>query len=213
MNKFLLPTSRKVCPLFKHFAQLGSHFSYKLLRCVSFCPDGSRFAQNTTNNLCSYSAGTHPFLGYVSTQNTPKPTQKHPFSWPELESGQNEIQSGQFGKSALDLGEKIQSSIVESLFPSRIGSLFLSIVGSLSHSRLGLCFNTLLGLFFAFLLGLCFAPLLALCFAPVLGHCFTVIHCSVGSLFYCCCLLVFTLFLASSFCSIFGSLFHSIFGS
>ena len=31
-----------------------------------------------------YSAVTHPFWG-------PKPTPKHPFSWPELESGQNEL--------------------------------------------------------------------------------------------------------------------------
>ena len=38
-----------------------------------------------------YSAVTHTFLGYVQTQNTPKPTSKQPFSWPELESGQNEL--------------------------------------------------------------------------------------------------------------------------
>ena len=37
---------------------------------------------------------THPFSRYVRTQNTPKPTPKHPFSWPELESGQNELPSG-----------------------------------------------------------------------------------------------------------------------
>ena len=36
-------------------------------------------------------------MGYVNTPNTPKPTQKHPFSWPELESRQNELQSRQFG--------------------------------------------------------------------------------------------------------------------
>ena len=44
-----------------------------------------------------YSATTHPFQGYVYTQNTPKSTSKRPFSWPELESRQNELQSGQFG--------------------------------------------------------------------------------------------------------------------
>ena len=38
-----------------------------------------------------YSAVTHPFLGYVPTQNTPNPTPKHPFSWPEHESRQNEL--------------------------------------------------------------------------------------------------------------------------
>ena len=29
--------------------------------------------------------------------NTPKPTPKHPLSWPELESGKNELPSGQPG--------------------------------------------------------------------------------------------------------------------
>ena len=42
-----------------------------------------------------YSAVTHPFRGYVYTQNTPIPTSKHPFSWPELESGQNKLPTGQ----------------------------------------------------------------------------------------------------------------------
>ena len=37
----------------------------------------------------------HPFLGYVHTQNTPKPTPKHPFSCPGLENGQNKLSSGQ----------------------------------------------------------------------------------------------------------------------
>ena len=37
-----------------------------------------------------YSTVTHPFQGYVHTQNTPNPTPEHSFSWPELESGQNE---------------------------------------------------------------------------------------------------------------------------
>ena len=44
-----------------------------------------------------YSAVTDPFGGYVRTQNTPNPTPKHPFSWPEVESGQNELLSGQNG--------------------------------------------------------------------------------------------------------------------
>ena len=42
-----------------------------------------------------YSAVTHSFWGYVCTQNTTNPTPKHLFSWPELESGQNEVLSGQ----------------------------------------------------------------------------------------------------------------------
>ena len=61
---------------------------------------GSHFAQNTTvlppPSLVPYSSATQPFRGYVHTQNSPKPTPKHPFSWPELESGQNELLSGQF---------------------------------------------------------------------------------------------------------------------
>ena len=44
-----------------------------------------------------YSAVTHTFLGYIRTQNTPHPTPTHPFSWPELKSGQNERLSGQVG--------------------------------------------------------------------------------------------------------------------
>ena len=53
--------------------------------------------------LCS--AVTHPFRGYVRTQNTPNPTPKHPFSWPEPESGQNELPSWQPGPQ---LGKKIE---------------------------------------------------------------------------------------------------------
>ena len=63
---------------------------------------GSHLAQDTS---VLYLAVTHPFLGYVHTQNTPKPTPKHPFSWPELESGQNELPSGQFG---IQLGKMIE---------------------------------------------------------------------------------------------------------
>ena len=47
------------------------------------------------SSLVLYSAVTRSFRGYVRTQNTPKPTPKHSFSWPELESRQNELQSGQ----------------------------------------------------------------------------------------------------------------------
>ena len=43
-----------------------------------------------------YSAVTHSFWGYVRTQDTPNPTPKHPFAWPELESEQN-LPSGQPG--------------------------------------------------------------------------------------------------------------------
>ena len=38
--------------------------------------------------------------------NTPKPTPKHPLFCPELESGQNELQSGQFGPQLGKMFEK-----------------------------------------------------------------------------------------------------------
>ena len=53
-----------------------------------------------------YSAATQPFRGYVRTQNTPKPNPKYPFSLPELESGQNELQPGQPGPQLGKMFEK-----------------------------------------------------------------------------------------------------------
>ena len=53
-----------------------------------------------------YSAVTHPFQGYVHTQNTPSPTPKQPFSWPELERGQNELQFGKIGSQLGKMFEK-----------------------------------------------------------------------------------------------------------
>ena len=48
----------------------------------------------TQPSLCGV---THPFWGYPCTKIIPKSTPKHPVSEPELESGQNELQSGQPG--------------------------------------------------------------------------------------------------------------------
>ena len=73
------------CPLFMHIAQMGSHlprWGLILLRIKPLTP-------------VLYSAVNHFFLGYVHAQNTPNPTPKQPFSWPELESGQNELPSVQ----------------------------------------------------------------------------------------------------------------------
>ena len=78
-SRALLPTFCTYCPDGFHFAHMGSHF-----------------AQNTIQTPVLYSAVTHPFQGYASTQNTPKPTIKHPCSWPELERGQNELSSGMY---------------------------------------------------------------------------------------------------------------------
>ena len=62
-----------------------------------FSQMGSHFAQNSIPAPVLYSAVTNLFQGYVLTHNTPKPTPKQTFSWPELESGQNELLSVQFG--------------------------------------------------------------------------------------------------------------------
>ena len=53
-----------------------------------------------------YSSVTHPFLGFVHTQNTPKTTPKQPFSLTELECVQNQLQSGQFGPQLGKMFEK-----------------------------------------------------------------------------------------------------------
>ena len=79
-----IPHSRALlhtnCPDVSHFAQMESYF-----------------AQNTTPNPCSLLHRHTPFQGYVRTQNTPNPAQKHPFSWPEFECWQNELPSGRPG--------------------------------------------------------------------------------------------------------------------
>ena len=65
----------------------------------------SHFAQNTTINPCSLLSSHKPLLE-MCTQNIPNLTPKHPFSWPELESGQNELPSGQTGPN---LGKYLKS--------------------------------------------------------------------------------------------------------
>ena len=69
----------------------------------------SHFAHNATPSPDLYSAITPPFGGYVTvqnTQNTPHPIPVPPFSWPELESGQNELQPGQQGPQQGNMFEK-----------------------------------------------------------------------------------------------------------
>ena len=83
-----LPTFRPNCPDWSHFGQMWSHF-----------------AQITNLNPCSV-LSRHTFWGYVWKQNTPNPNPKHHFSWPELESGQNELQSWQFGPQLGKMFEK-----------------------------------------------------------------------------------------------------------
>ena len=72
----------KKLPMLEHFCPL----SYKLPRWVSFCPD-----------YVSFCPDHHPQPLFFTQPSHPKPTPKHPFSWPELESGQYELPVGQFG--------------------------------------------------------------------------------------------------------------------
>ena len=79
--------------IFLHqFLSAFAHFSYKFPRWVSFCSNGVSFCPEYHSQPLF-----HPFRGFVWTKNTPNPTPKHPFSWPELKSGRNELLSGQPG--------------------------------------------------------------------------------------------------------------------
>ena len=91
-----LPILEHFCPLFIQIAHMGlilPMWGFILPRIPPLTP-------------VLYSAVTHTFWGYVHTQNIPKPTPKHPFSWPELESWQNELQSGKFGPQLGKMFEK-----------------------------------------------------------------------------------------------------------
>ena len=60
-----------------------------------------------------YSAVTNPFRENVRTQNTPNPTPKHLSSWPEVQSGKNELPSGQNGPQlgqCLKIGQNFSRS-------------------------------------------------------------------------------------------------------
>ena len=88
MIVFFCPILEHFCPLFIQIAQMG----LILPRCGLILP---RIPPPT---CVFYSAVTNPFWGYVRTKNIPSQTPKHPFSWPEFESGQNdELLSGQNG--------------------------------------------------------------------------------------------------------------------
>ena len=96
MIEFPPPILEHFCPLFVQIAQMGLILPRWALILARIPPPP----------LVLYSAVTNTFRGYVSTQNTPKPTPKHPFSWPELESGQNELPSGQTGPQVGKFFEK-----------------------------------------------------------------------------------------------------------
>ena len=96
MIEFFCPVLEHFCPLLVHIAQMGlilPRWGLVLPRIPLPTP-------------VLYSAVTNSFLGYVRTRNTPKPTPKHLFSWPEVESGQNKLLSGQNGSHLGKMFEK-----------------------------------------------------------------------------------------------------------
>ena len=80
MIEFFFPILEHCCPLFVQIVQMGLILP--------------RISPSTP---VLYSAVTNSFQGHVQKQNTPNPTPKHHFSWPELESGQNVLPSEQTG--------------------------------------------------------------------------------------------------------------------
>ena len=94
--EFFFPILEHFCPLFVQIAQMGLILPRRGLNLPRIPPP----------TPVLYSAVTNPFWGYVSTQNTPKSTPKHPISWPELESGQNELLSGLNGPQLGKMFEK-----------------------------------------------------------------------------------------------------------
>ena len=99
MIEFFCPILEHVWPLFVQIAQM-----YLILHRWGFILPRIPLP---TPVLCS--AIINLFQGYVRTQNTPNPTPKHPFSWPDFESGQNKLQSGQNGPQLGKMFEKWQN--------------------------------------------------------------------------------------------------------
>ena len=85
MIEFFPPNSRALWPIFRTNCPNGSHFAQM----------GPHFAQNTNPKPCSLLSRHTPLSGICTDTNTPKFTSKHPFSWPELESGPMNYHLGQ----------------------------------------------------------------------------------------------------------------------
>ena len=68
----------------------------------------SHFAHNTTTNPSSLLVISRhkPLVRIQNTPNRANLTPKHPFSWPELEGGRNELPSGQNGPQLSKMFEK-----------------------------------------------------------------------------------------------------------
>ena len=84
-----MPTLSTNCPDGSHFAQMGF-----------------RFAQNITTNPCSLLSRHTPLSEICTNTKHPLPTPKHSLSWPEVESGQNKLLSGQNGPQLGKMFEK-----------------------------------------------------------------------------------------------------------
>ena len=95
MIEFFSPILGHICPLFVQIAQNGlilPRWGLNLPRLPPPTP-------------VLYSVVTNPVLQCVYKKR-PQPHPKHPFSWPELESGQNELLSEKNGPQLSKMFEK-----------------------------------------------------------------------------------------------------------
>ena len=100
MIVFFLHNSKALLPLFVQIAQMGLIWPrWGLI--LPRIPRATPVLYSGVANPLKV-----PFWGYVRTRNTPSPTQKHPFSWPDFESWQNELLSEQNGPHLGKMFEK-----------------------------------------------------------------------------------------------------------
>ena len=110
--KFFAPNSTAILPTFStnfHFAQMGSHFT-----------------QNTTTYHCSLLSHHKPLSGICTYTKHPQPHAKTPLLWPDFDSGQNELLSGQKGPQLCKMSEKSVLT-TSSLQTSKVGKTFLEV--------------------------------------------------------------------------------------
>ena len=112
----------------------------ELLRWVSFCPDGVSFCPECHPQPLFFTQQSHThFLGYVLTQNTPKPTPKHPFSWPSnFKVGKMNYSLGNLDPNwtkCLKCGQNFSSSRQKKLF------IHVSLP-AVSVTHMSICFGT-----------------------------------------------------------------------
>ena len=96
------------------FPNSRAHFSYKLLRWVSFCPDGSQLAQMglilpriLVSNSALYSAVTRPFQGYLRTQKNQTPPQNITFPGLNWKVGKMNYHMGKLRPQLGNMFEKV----------------------------------------------------------------------------------------------------------